>query len=448
MKQIITQNRWIVVVGAIMIQLALGAIYAWSVFTKIITDPNGIYQFTAREAALIFSTGLASFAFVMILAGKLQQIYGLRKIAVTGGILLGVGYILGGLFGSSFLTQLIFIGFIGGAGIGFAYVVPIAVGVKWFPDKKGMITGLAVAGFGFGATIWVKLADSWFGGLLNTLHIIEVPNVQNVFLLYGVLFAGLTLIGSIVMVNPPDDYSPKGWSGNRANGATAPQIEYTSQEMLRMPQFYLIWLTFIFSALSGLMVIYCIRLFGIDALEYHQIADAGKIAGTAMAWYAIFNGLGRILWGLISDKIGRKKSIILMTTFQGVIMLMVYHIFIMYTYEFGFIVAASIIGFNFGGNFALFPAITADYFGNKNVGSNYGWVFSAYGIAGIIGPFIAGYFKDSAQTLTDPSVWMIPFIIAGVACLAGTVVMLRCNPPSLSDRQQSTTVSKKILTAK
>jgi MFS family permease len=113
--------------------------------------------------------------------------------------------------------------------------------------------------------------------------------------------------------------------------------------------------------------------------------------------------LRRILWGLISDKIGRKKSIILMTTFQGVIMLMVYHIFIMYTYEIGFIVGASIIGFNFGGNFALFPAITADYFGNKNIGSNYGWVFSAYGVAGIIGPFIAGYFKDSAQTLTVPS---------------------------------------------
>ena len=105
MRQLITQNRWIVVVGAIMIQLALGAIYAWSVFTKIITDPNGIYQFTAREAALIFSTGLASFAFVMILAGKLQQIYGPRKIAVTGGILLGAGYILGGLFGSSSRRQ-------------------------------------------------------------------------------------------------------------------------------------------------------------------------------------------------------------------------------------------------------------------------------------------------------------------------------------------------------
>ena len=190
------------------------------------------------------------------------------------------------------------------------------------------------------------------------------------------------------------------------------------------------------------MVIYCIRLFGIDALEYHRIADAGIIAGTAMAWYAIFNGLGRIVWGMISDKIGRKQSIILMTILQGIIMLMVYHIFIVYTFEFGFIAAASFIGFNFGGNFALFPAITADYFGNKNVGSNYGWVFSAYGIAGIIGPFIAGYFKDSAQTLTAPSVWMIPFIIAGVACLAGALVMLRCNPPSLGDLQQSTTVSK------
>ncbi|MEW8584865.1 MAG: MFS transporter, partial [Candidatus Thiodiazotropha sp.] len=161
-------NRWLVVVGAILIQLALGAIYAWSVFTALLTDPAGPYAFSASETAWVFSAGLATFAIVMVLAGRWLPKVGPRTLAVSGGLLLGTGYVLGGLFGSSFWAQLLFIGLIGGAGIGLGYVVPIAVGVKWFPDKKGLITGLAVAGFGFGATIWVKLAGSWFGGLLNT----------------------------------------------------------------------------------------------------------------------------------------------------------------------------------------------------------------------------------------------------------------------------------------
>ena len=171
-------NRWLVVVGAILIQLALGAIYAWSVFTKPITVPmaeGGVYGFTASQAAWIFSAGLATFAIVMVLAGRMQARIGPRPIALLGGIVLGLGYILGGFFGQSFAGQLISIGIIGGAGIGLAYVVPIAVGVKWFPDKKGMVTGLAVAGFGFGATLWVKLAGEWFGGLLNVTNVFGLP---------------------------------------------------------------------------------------------------------------------------------------------------------------------------------------------------------------------------------------------------------------------------------
>ena len=154
-----------------------------------------------------------------------------------------------------------------------------------------------------------------------------------------------------------------------------------------------------------------------------------------MAWYAIFNGLGRILWGMISDKTGRKKAIIAMTLFQGVIVLLTYHVFINFGFNTGFIVSACIIGFNFGGNFALFPAITADYFGNKRVGRNYGWMFTAYGIAGIVGPQLAGFFKDSASGSGDPQVWMTPFIIAGVACILGSVIMQFTNPPQIENEE-------------
>jgi MFS family permease len=434
-------NRWLVVIGAILIQLALGAIYAWSVFTPKLTSPDGVYQFSAGQAAWIFSAGLFFFALVMIWAGRQLTTIGPQKLAIAGGITLGLGYVLAGFFGNSFVAQLIFIGVIGGAGIGLAYVVPIAVGVKWFPDRKGMLTGLAVAGFGFGATIWVKWAGSWGGGLLNDFQLFGLDGVRSVFVLYGIIFAVMVIIGSLVMKDPPQGWLPKGYVPPEANSAKATgENNFETGEMLRTPQFYMLFLTFVFSALAGLMVIYCIKLFGIDSLTYSELGSlnpanpefketmnwASSIAGTAMATYAILNGLGRIIWGIVSDKIGRRTSIFMMCLLQGIIMLLLY--------KFGsttatFIVAAAIIGFNFGGNFALFPAATADFFGNKTVGKNYGFVFFAYGIAGIAGPQIAGLFKDAATGAETPAAWLTPFIIAGVACIIGAVIILLTKPP-------------------
>ncbi len=446
-QQTLTPNRWFVVIGAIMIQLALGAIYAWSVFTARLTDAAGAYAFTASQTAWVFSAGLATFAIVMVLAGRVLPRFGPRKLAIAGGVLLGAGYLLGGFFGGSFWAQLFGIGIVGGAGIGLAYVVPIAVCVKWFPDKKGLITGLAVAGFGFGATIWVKLAGSWFGGLLNTTAVFGLPGVQSVFVIYGITFAALVLLGSIVMINPPEGYMPAGWTPpTSANGDHEGAVEFRTRDMLRTPQFYMLWSVFFAAGVAGLMVIYCIKLFGIDALEYHGVAGAGAITGTAMAWYAIFNGFGRIAWGSISDRIGRKATITLMTALQGATMLMTYHLFINFGLAYGFIFAAALIGFNYGGSFALFPAITADYFGNARVGSNYGWMFTAYGIAGLAGPLLAGYFKDAAQGAADPGIWMTPFIIAGAVCLVGAIIMSLTNRPRQRIRGPLATETERFAT--
>ena len=427
-------NRWIVVVGAILIQLCLGAIYAWSVFTRQITIPleeGGAYGFSARQAMGVFSAGLAVFAIFTVVGGRLQLRFGPRPIAVMGGIVLGLGYILGGFLGTSFAAQLVCIGIIGGAGIGLAYVVPIAVGVKWFPDKKGLVAGLAVAGFGFGATLWVKLGDSWFGGLLNTTSVFGLPGVQSVFFIYGVVFAALVLLGSIVMINPPAGWKPAGWAPPQVSDIAAQATgaaDFSSGEMLRRPQYYALLLMFTGSALAGLMVIGVIRLFGIDALQASgakpDATEAGITAGTAMAWYAILNGLGRIVWGSVSDRIGRKTALFLMCLLQGIIMLLFFKLGHSVA---GLIIGACIIGFNFGGNFALFPAATADFFGNKNVGINYGWVFLAYGVAGIAGPQIAGYFKDIAFGAVEA--WKTPFFIAGFACLAAAVIAMTLRPP-------------------
>jgi len=464
-------NRWLVVLGAILIQLCLGAIYAWSVYTAELVQPTeaqyqvavdyvnshtgpveemsieekaeldqaeavvksvekedgtkkfGIYGFSKAGSQSPFSMGLATFGFVMILAGNWQKKVGPRIVALTGGILLGLAYILAGLLGSSLSNQFIFIGLIGGAGIGLAYVCPIAVGVKWFPDMKGVITGLAVAGFGFGALIWVKLAGQWG-------HLIESMGVQQTWLVFGIVYFLVISIGSIWMVNPPDGYAPAGWKPPApSDAAMTGAVEFDQWKMLRTPQFYMIWFCFIAGAMAGLMVIGIIKLFGIDALQQSGISadQAGVIAGTAMAVYlSLANGIGRIAWGTISDKIGRKMSIFLMCLFQGIAMLAFFYVG---KYEIGLYVLAAVIGFNFGGNFALYPAATADYFGNKNVGVNYGWMFSAYAIGGSVGPMIAGKFRDMASGGAGYDAWLIPFVIAGVASLIAAFVILATKQP-------------------
>jgi len=418
-------NRWLVVVGALLVQLALGAIYAWSVFTKPLQAAP--YSFSATDTQLIFSTGLATFAIVMVLAGRWMAKVGPRTVALSGGLLLGLGYVLGGLFGTSALAQIITIGVIGGAGIGLGYVTPIAVGMRWFPDKKGLITGLAVAGFGFGALGWIKLAGPW-GNLLASFQIFGLPGVQSVFLLYGVIFAVMVCLGALVMVYPPEGWKPAGFETSAlapGAGASAPAptaaSAFESGEMLRTPQYYMLLTTFIFSSMAGLMTIGIIQLFGTDALQSAGLdaVAAAAIASTAMAvFYALANGIGRIVWGMVADKIGWKRAVVAMTALQGLTMLL---FFWMGKQEYLFYLGATIVGFNFGGNFALFPVATADTFGAKNVGKNYGWVFLAYGVGGIFGPIMAGLFKDMG-TGKGVEAWLPAFIISGVLCLIAAVL--------------------------
>ncbi|MCX7590321.1 MAG: MFS transporter [Kiritimatiellae bacterium] len=313
--------------------------------------------------------------------------------------------------------------------MGLGYVCPIAALVKWFPDKKGLITGLAVAGFGFGALIWIKLTEGFKFGPVNL-----TPGwnglfgmgwtVSKVFILYGVIFAALVVLGALVMVNPPEGWKPPHWiPPTGAAAAASGQRDFSVQEMVRTSQFWMLFATFLVGATAGLMVIGIIKLFGIDMLTQRGI-DAKKanvITGTAMGlFYALLNGLGRIIWGQLSESIGRKNAIVAMSTLQGLIMLAFYF---MGGTEWGLYLGAAIIGFNFGGNFALFPAATADYFGNKNVGTNYPWVFMAYGVGGVVGPILGGMMGDARA-------WMWAFIPAGIACLVMGLVDLALKPPS------------------
>ncbi len=491
-------NRWLVVVGAVLIQLCLGAIYAWSVFTPALKAGSpgsiaGIYdasqlgieeqafaemneslqgpraelkevsakikgtadktkiaalktqqgkltsqvdqivtRFVPKErieilshrysnamTQAIFAAGLASFAVVMVLAGRLMPKFGPQKLAMAGGIVLGLGYVLAGLVaGDSFVAMLVCIGLIGGAGIGLAYVVPIAVGMKWFPDKKGMITGLAVAGFGFGALLWVKLAGAWG-------HMIADLGLETTFIIYGITFLIACLIGAIWMKNPPEGWTPAGWEPPQADTtgkAAAGSVDIPSGQMLKSPQFLMIFICFAFGAGAGLMSIGLMKAFPMKAMMASGMdwAAASAAAGTAMAvFFSLANGLGRIAWGMASDKIGRKASIFIMLATQGIVVIAFQKMAgtpaLLY-------LGAALIGFNFGGNFALFPTITADTFGTKYVAQNYGWVFLSYGVGGILFPLLGGWLGDQGN-------FPRAFTICGVLCLVAAVIILFIRPP-------------------
>jgi OFA family oxalate/formate antiporter-like MFS transporter len=336
--------------------------------------------------------------------------------------------------GVSFPGKLISIGIIAGAGIGLAYVVPIAIGVKWFPDKKGLVSGIAVSGFGFGAFIWILLANPpsilGFNGLITKqtgAYAYTVANVDGAFLIYGVLFLILVGVGALVMKNPPAGWKPAGWNPpvSTKDGKTV-GLNCKPREMCKTKVFYLLWLMYI---IAGLMVIGNVQNFaksptdGFTAYGFSaQDAIDYAVVGAAIC-LPIFNGAGRIVWGQTSDKIGRRNALLSMFLFQGVMMVVFVN---STTNPYIFYVVAALIGFNFGGNFALFPAACADSFGSENLGLNYGFIFTAYGIGGIVGPLLAGAVQDAGMS------FMYAFIPAAVMCFIAAGLALLYKESALS----------------
>ena len=422
-------NRWTVVAGALMVQVILGTVYGFSVFVKPLQLEFGWDRTTTQWA---FSVTLATFAIVMIPAGKLQDKYGPRRIASIGGILLGSSFLLGSVLVDASRPWALYLtyGVIGGAGIAFGYVCPIAALVKWFPDKKGLITGLAVAGFGVGALFFAGpasnlLLPSSVGThaepmglsqiLLVGLGIIEGDGFgigwRSFFVFHGVVCAAFVLLGAMFLSNPPEGWRPPGWkSESKASFTEQAKRDFDWQEMLNTPISCMLWITFIFGATSGLM-----------AIGQWKPMMAATLAGQSFApeWMggfgrfvepvgilAIFNAVGRVFWGKISDIIDRPRAMMMMFLAQG----MAFMLLVSVTSPWAIFVASAWVGLNFGGNFALFPAATADYFGTKNIGVNYGWIFTAYGVAGILGPVVGGVLFDATGH------YLTAFVFAGILC--------------------------------
>ena len=421
-----------------MVQLCLGTMYAWSGFTtKLNHEP---YGFSKTRTQVIFSVSLACWAVGTLLGGNWQKKAGPRRVTLAGGVVLGAGYLLAGYAGTSFWGILLGIGVAGGIGIGLAYVCPIAALMKWFPDKKGAITGRAVAGFGFGALIWIKLTSGFVFGRFNLS-----PQWQGlygagwgpneVWRLYGVIFMVLVGLGSLAMVNPPAGWRPAGWH-RQGKEVLLGSREFSAREMVGTGPYWILFASFMVAAPAGMMYIGNISLFGVERLMGAGIArpKAEIIAGTAMGlFYALCNGMGRIIWGGVSERTGRRNAIVLMCAIQGVMLLAIYRVA---GNEVGLYLGSAVIGFNYGGNFVLFAAATSDYFGNRNVGGNYPLVFIAAGVGGIIGPVLGGMMGDAG-------LWQWAFLPAGVGCLLVAGLALRLKAPETAGKPGISAVSVK-----
>lgn len=386
----ISFNRWWVVIGAILVQLCIGGVYTWSLFNQPLANA---YGWETNSVYLAYSIVIFIFAFTTIISGRLQDKFGPRKIATIGIVLYSAGLMLTSTAES--LWQLyLYYSLIAGVGIGFVYVCPLSTCVKWFPDKKGFITGIAVGAFGLGGFLFNSFIQSF----------IESVGVSRAFFYQGIIYMIIGLIGAQLLRQPKINTS-------EVSDKIINDNEFTVTQMIKTKSFYLIWFIYLTGTITGLLVIGLAKDIGMDVAGL-----APAIAANAVALAAIFNALGRITWGILSDKLGRLRVISVMFGLTAVAVGLLSTI-TPNTWLFFSIVA--IIAFCFGGFLAVIPPLTSDYYGIKNLGANYGLVYQGYGIAALVGPMLislAGGFKPA-------------FLIAALLTIVGLILSLLVKPP-------------------
>ena len=399
-----SSRGWIVTFAGTGINLALGVLYAWSVISKQITKEWG---WNETQAALPYSIAIALFAFMMVPAGRLQDKMGPRLTASLGGVFCGVGFLIASL-GQSLAGMVIGFGILAGTGIGFGYASATPPAVKWFPPQRtGLIAGLVVAGFGLASVYIAPLANY----LLNSF------GIQSTFLILGIAFLGIVVLLAQLMKNPPPGYKPQGIAADQPKSggnpkAAAKAVDYEWHEMLRTPQFYLLWIMFMFAAGAGLMII--------GKLAKIVDLQAGIKAGFVfVAFLAVGNAGGRVAAGVLSDKIGRTWTMFIVFIFQAILMFLLRGLD---TYGTLFL-ASILIGFNYGANLSVFPSAVKDYFGLKNFGFNYGWVFTAWGAGGILGPLLSGWIYDSSKNFNHA------YLIASACLILAAALTFVTRPP-------------------
>ncbi|MDC2867413.1 L-lactate MFS transporter [Bacillus sp. BP-3] len=387
-------NPWLVVLGTVIVQMGLGTIYTWSLFNQPLVSK---YGWSLNAVAITFSITSFSLAFSTLFAGKLQEKLGLRKLIMIAGLALGIGLMLSSQ-ASSLPMLYVLAGVVVGYADGTAYITSLSNLIKWFPKRKGLIAGISVSAYGTGSLIF-KYINAKF---------IDSVGVSQAFLYWGLIVAIMVVIGACLIHT----------AAEKDTVHETKSHDFTTREMLNTKQVYLLFIMLFTSCMSGLYLIGMVKDIGVQL-----VGLSAATAANAVAMVAIFNTIGRIILGPLSDKIGRLK--IVSTTFVVIAMSVFVLSFVDLNYGIYFACVAS-VAFCFGGNITIFPAIVGDFFGLKNHSKNYGIVYQGFGFGALAGSFIGAILGGFKPT----------FMVIGVLCVVSFIIAISIRPPSQQEEKQ------------
>jgi OFA family oxalate/formate antiporter-like MFS transporter len=396
-----TLNRWVIAAAGVLMQVALGAVYAWSVFRAPLVKQFGwsISEVTLTFTISIFVLGIAAF-----FGGLWQNRIGPRVVAITGGVLYGLGVFLASFSANKLWWLYLSYGLIGGIGLGLSYIVPVAVLVKWFPDRRGLITGIAVGGFGAGALITAPVAT----------RLIQSVGVLNTFAYLGIAYLIVTVVASLFMQNPPEGWRPQGWTPSASQTSQRAGRDYTLGEALRTWQWYALWLLLFLNTFAGISII------SQEAPIFQELIKVSAITAASMVGIAsIGNAFGRVFWAWVSDLLTRRATFFVMFALQVLLFWFLPSITTVTVMS----IVTFVVLMCYGGGFGTMPAFAADYFGSKNVGPIYGLMLTAWGCASAVGPLLIAYMRQ-----TTGSYHGALHVIAGVMAVSALVPILVSRP--------------------
>jgi OFA family oxalate/formate antiporter-like MFS transporter len=367
-------NRWVIAIAGVFLQIVLGAVYAWSVFRIPLSKQFGwsISQVTLTFTISIFVLGFAAF-----FGGLWMNRKGPRVVALTGGTLYGLGVFLTSFSANNLWWLYFSYGFIGGLGLGLGYIVPVAVLVKWFPDRRGLITGIAVGGFGGGALITAPVAT----------RLIQSVGVLPTFAYLGVAYFIIAIIAALFMQNPPEGFVPEGWTPSAKETSQRAGHDFVLSEALKAWQWWALWLILFLNTCAGIAVI------SQEAPIFQELTGVSALAAGGMVGIvSLGNAVGRVFWAWLSDLITRRATFAVMFVLQIFLFWFLPSIAVpsMIT------MVTFVILMCYGGGFGTMPAFTADYFGPKNVGPIYGLMLTAWSFASVFGPLYIARMRETA----------------------------------------------------
>ncbi|WP_249710895.1 OFA family MFS transporter [Bacillus cereus] len=387
-------NPWLVVLGTVIVQMGLGTIYTWSLFNQPLVSK---YGWSLNAVAITFSITSLSLAFSTLFASKLQEKWGLRKLIMIAGLALGLGLILSSQ-ASSLILLYVLAGVVVGYADGTAYITSLSNLIKWFPERKGLIAGISVSAYGSGSLIF-KYVNA---------QLIESVGVSQAFIYWGLIVTAMIVLGACLIHQAADQSAVQETKTH----------EYTTKEMLGTKQVYLLFIMLFTSCMSGLYLIGMVKDIGVQL-----VGLSAATAANAVAMVAIFNTLGRIILGPLSDKIGRLK--IVTGTFVVMASSVLVLSFVDLNYGIYFVCVAS-VAFCFGGNITIFPAIVGDFFGMKNHSKNYGIVYQGFGFGALAGSFIGALLGGFKPT----------FMVIGLLCVVSFIIAMLIQAPNQKKEQE------------